>query len=791
MDKYEYNLKLEQIKELLFQGKNEEAAELADTINWNKIRNINDLVKAGEVYERVGRFQDSREILLNAYERSPIGRTIIYRLAEVAIKMEDFDGAEEYYKEFVDIAPHDNQRYILMYNIKRAQGASYEELIPILEEFKEQEYTEEWTFELAELYHKFEKKEKCVEACDELILWFGDGPYVEKALELKMQYEPLTKIQEEKYQQFQHEKEGKTVISVAEMEKAGEYVEEPVVIPQVMINSSLYNTTNLQQEIVKGMQEIMENADKGSAQDSNDEIKKIVEEIPYLQNVEEKSSQTEEKPASVDLEKKDSQQTLKDENSASTLEKKNVVSKGNTKHKKKDRRNAKSKSAKGSVSGNTKVSSVAEEKPQENVNIQVSSPIQETEKQKSITDILQEWEKTKAAVENVLQKAKAETGDTEKENALKEVEDIVIRLHNAIPALENLNSVSVAVTEENSKKQENISTKAIETDSLKEQEKLLKNEEATKSEERVSIKSDESINILSKEISDELAEEPKVEKAIGNMIRDLEEHMQDSTLSETEQEWYFHLTAEQKGIFSYFMPVKGMESQLCKALTGMIEHLNGMPNSANANLIIQGCEGCGKTVLAISIIKVLQAETGCLKGNIAKIDAANLNKKDIRQILKKVAGGCIIIEKAGQLDRTTAVTLSLLLEQEKSGILVILEDTVAGIKKVLLTDDRFAKKFTEVVTVPIFKEDDLIIFANSYANELGYIIDEMAGLALRSRISGIEKLDQETTLVEVKDIIDEAIEREANSGIRKAFNILTAKRYTDDDKIVLTEKDFE
>ena len=143
------------------------------------------------------------------------------------------------------------------------------------------------------------------------------------------------------------------------------------------------------------------------------------------------------------------------------------------------------------------------------------------------------------------------------------------------------------------------------------------------------------------------------------------------------------------------------------------------------------------------------------------------------------------------MDRTTAVTLSLLLEQEKSGILVILEDTVAGIKKVLLTDDRFAKKFTEVVTVPIFKEDDLIMFANSYANELGYVIDEMAGLALRSRISGIEKLNQETTLVEVKDIIDEAIEREANSGIRKAFNILTAKRYTDEDEIVLTEKDFQ
>ena len=191
------------------------------------------------------------------------------------------------------------------------------------------------------------------------------------------------------------------------------------------------------------------------------------------------------------------------------------------------------------------------------------------------------------------------------------------------------------------------------------------------------------------------------------------------------------------------------------------------------------------------MIKVLQAETGRLNGRIGKINATALNKKDIRQILKKVAGGCIIIEKAGELDRTTAVTLSLLLEQEKSGTLVILEDTAAGIKKVLLTDDRFAKKFTEVVKVPIFSNEELIVFANSYANELGYVIDEMAVLALHNRISNIEKLDQATTLVEVKDIIDEAIEREANSGLRKAFNILTAKRYTDDDQIVLTEKDFQ
>jgi tetratricopeptide (TPR) repeat protein len=283
LDKYEYNLKLDQMKIYVAEGNYEGAAEIADSINWNKIKNVNALIKAGEVYEKVERYEDARDILLNAYDRSPIGRTIIYRLAEVAIKMKDYVGAQEYYDEFVDIAPHDNQRYILKYHIKKFQGASTDELIPILEEFKEKEYTEEWAFELAYLYHKAGIIDKCIDACDELILWFGDGPYVERALELKMLYQPLTKAQEEKYRQFHHEKEGKTVIGPAEMERAGEYIHDTVAIPPISLNPSRFNTTNLQEEIVKGMQQIMEATKKETVVGTMDNIKKIAEEIPYLQ----------------------------------------------------------------------------------------------------------------------------------------------------------------------------------------------------------------------------------------------------------------------------------------------------------------------------------------------------------------------------------------------------------------------------------------------------------------------------------------------------------------------------
>ena len=208
MDKYEYKLKLDQMKSFTAENNYKAAAEIADTINWHKIKNVNALIKAGEIYENVGRYEESRDILLMAYDRSPIGRMIIYRLAEVAIKMGNCEEARDYYQEFVEIAPHDNLKYVLRYEISKAEGADLQTLIGILEELKEQEYSEEWAFELACLYHKAGMSEKCIDACDELILWFGDGPYVERALELKMLYQPLTRQQEEKYRQFRLKKEG-------------------------------------------------------------------------------------------------------------------------------------------------------------------------------------------------------------------------------------------------------------------------------------------------------------------------------------------------------------------------------------------------------------------------------------------------------------------------------------------------------------------------------------------------------------------------------------------------------
>lgn len=1101
LDKFEYNLKLDEMKSLYADGEYEAAADIADSINWNKIKNVNTLVKAGEVYEKMERYQEGKELLMMAYDRSPIGRNIIFRLAEVSIKMKDFDSAVEYYNEFVEIAPHDNLRYVIQYNMKKAQGSDYKELISILEEFKDVEYTEEWAYELAYLYHKAELSEQCVDACDELILWFGDGPYVERALELKMLYQPLTKTQEEKYRRFRMEKQDVITIGAEEMKRAGEYVHETVEIPKVEVNSR-FNTVNLQAEIAKGMQQILEATEKETVSDTMDNIKRIVEEIPYLQIP--KDEEAEELAEQVQIEE-DINNTLK-------MNFKELL-------------DEESDGQMSIVTGDERM-----------IEKQITGQL-------SIDEVLSEWEKTKRAAEVALQQAEQQKLESAKARALHEAEDIMDRLNDVIPKLDagispkalleqeymsaavpelpKIKPVFVGganaahteegypvdmpeeISEEMSEREERafldelvreplpevlslddeeaefdddssmpedewqpqaaagvaqaaeeelqrsgvagvseeerqwsesagaakesqrpevdgeaeeelqwsesagvaeesqqseavtdaakgsqqseavgeaeeelpwpeevgvaeeelqwsesagaaggvekesqrqkvatgfaedsrqlkeataigedsaakrspaigieIPEEDSKEESLMEPEKLfdhmnqmlgrhirqINNEnemidakiaqaagaaigsaeesvgeviagaagaaaesikdiagtadsgiigdaediasivaaakaEAVKKADSIAAASNTDEPEVAKEPSEELPEqEPAKEEPSGEDAQDMDtalgtgpmqrmktkpiptikdfkkqwsgarEKKSETSLPkdldtwkkdlEPELEEQHHLTDAQKAVFSYFVPVSGMENQLAKALENISAHLKKKEPAYTSNLVIQGGQGCGKTVLATSMVKALQNETGKPNNHIGKIDAYTLNKKDIQLLLRKVQGGCLIIESAGDMSKQAAVTLSLLLEQDDSGLLVILEDTSKGIKKALAQDDAFAKKFTEKISVPVFTNDDLVAFANSYSKELGYKIDDMAILALYNRISNIQRLDQATTLAEIKDIVDEAIDREARVGLHKYFSILTAKRYTDDDRIILQEKDF-
>ncbi len=890
MDKYEYNLKKDQMKALVAEGNYNAAAEIADSINWRKEKNVNLLVKAGDIYAKLKRYDEAKEILLMAYDRSPIGRMIIYRLAEISIKMKDLEEAEEYYNEFVEIAPHDNLKYVLRYKMSRANQADLPTRIAILEELKEAEYTEEWAYQLAYLYHQAGEIEKCIDTCDELILWFGEGVYVERALELKMLYQPLSKAQEDKYRSFRQRRDGLKEVYPRE--------ETSVRIPVVQETVEKFNTANLQEELKKSMQQIMDATEKEAVDDTMDNIKKMVGEIPYLQmpNHEERAEETSEHietDAEIDGSLRSHFQEMLSEDS--------------------DTRYG---------------------MPDENGTGELQSG-----GQMSIEAVLSGWEKTRRAAQAALQRAQQQKLESAKARAMREAEDIMDRLADVIPKLdagitpmqlmqkEHLQEETISneeragryVADMNQILQQQIDKLKGEARAEEETEhelmrkikqakpnfdeqiglrayvptqfehtppetephfleepdltaqtgdlpevfspqapKEFEEPEELRAEpgEKEEVSEEERLDTLAAdflkrnrqdtdhpeeevaELSEDLTEEMRLAEAefYGVSVEELEQSAglkkppedeivkpeaslikQDTkeiraeeieqALKETvpkqpqvtgkrqenekKQPQQTKLTEEQKAVFSYFVPVAGMERQICEVLSHTTQRFAAGKASAEGNILIQGGAGCGKTVLAAALIKALQKEEKHLNGKVGKIDAGILNKKDLTKMLKKVAGGCLIIERAGGISRETAVKLSLLLEQDDSGVLVIMEDTRSGLDTALGQDDGFAKKFTEKIKIPVFTSDELVEFGKAYAHDLDYEIDNMGVLALYNRISNIQRLDQPTTLTEVKEIVDEAIEKAEKKSLKKAFSIITSRRYTENDYILLREKDFE
>lgn len=813
MDKYEYKLKLDEIKNLMAKKQYTEAAEIADSINWRKVRNVNALMKAGDIYAQIGRYDEAKEILLMAYDRSPIGRMIIYKLAEIAIKTKEFDEAQEYYDEFVEIAPHDNLKYILRYEMNKAKGAGLDVLIQILEELKEQEYTEKWAFELAYLYHQAGRSEECINACDELILWFGDGPYVEKALELKMLYQPLNRAQEDKYRQFKQRKDGIVEVRPEDYLESGEIIKEPVQIKPVTTNAEKFNTVNLQEELARSMQQIMNATEKEEVADTMQGIKKIVEEIPYLQLPQDEEAQKE-RFADIPTDEE--------------------------------------------IDGSLKIN--FQEMLGEDYDGQMRMVVPEKSAleaqitgQMSIQDILEEWEKTKRAAEKALQEAEQQKLESAKAKALAEAGDIMERLADVIPQLDagltskellekeylgklpeeeagqlvaNMNDILQqqidSISQANAKIDEflaagvpgqngEVAAGAADAMEIPEGEGIAAadEEEPAGTEEMTELSPEEELPEIA--LPDDIAEEvaateaeevsDAAEEVLPKIQLEPEAETEDAKPEEKlpeiaepdsdednigERKPITHLSKEQKAIFTYFVPVSGMEPQICQAMEGSIEHLE--KGIKGGNILIQGARGSGKTVLATALVKAIQNEIGKPGKRVGKIDAVSLNQKNIPELLKKVAGGCLIIEKIGGISRETAVKLSLALEADDTGILVIAEDTREGITKAMGRDESFARRFTEKITLPIFTSDELVSFAKSYAHELIYEIDEMAVLALYNRISNIQRLDRATTLTEVKEIVDEAIANSEKFSIKKVF---FSKKYKDDDYVILHEKDFE
>lgn len=811
------------MKALVAEGDYLTAATIADTINWRKIKNVTALVRAGEIYEQVGRYEESRDILLMAYDRSPIGRMIIYRLTCVAIKMAEYDEAKEYYKEFEAIAPHDNLKYVLKYEINKAQGADYKILIANLEELKEQEFSEEWGYELAYLYHQAGMAEQCVEICNDLILYFGQGVYVEKALELKMLYQPLTPLQEEKYRQFRQKNEGIIEVCPDDILESGEIVESVVQIPQIKMSPERFNTQNLQEALQESMQKIMDATEKETVEDHMDAIKKMVEEIPYLQIPVEKERDKEEIHIITDQEIDDSlrlnfQELLNEEYDGQMQ---------------------------------ILVPDCGVYEPQ-------------IHGQMTIKEVLAEWEKTRYAAAVALQEAEQRKLESAKARALQEAGDIMERLVDVIPKLDagitpqellkeqylsgaeleddhtaqmvaNMNQLlqkeidrlsteNAQIDEQLAVAQEQIATQELEASIIEEMEdndlseEFLEEVTEAVSEEIPEVATEEVLEeIIVPEVSlqeefavsvsvEEVEEELLVGMASGLAAMVQEEVAQETFDAETPEVEVLpeielppdlnmtvkiaSFTGEQREMFSYFTSVKGMEEQICLALSGIASRLESGQSARTGNLIVQGGSGTGKTVFATNFIKALQKLTGKPNGKIGKVEADVLNKKDIGKLYTKIAGGCLIIEGVGELSKDSLVKLGTLLADDTLGTLVIIEDVKQGIEKALIRDEVFASMFTERIIIPVFTSDELVNFGKAYARENGYCIDEMGVLALYNCISNIQKLDKETTIAEVKEIVDDAIARVERGTFRKAFSILTSSRFDEDDYVILHEKDF-
>ena len=761
MDKYEYRLKAEQIEKLAGKKDYETAAKIADTIDWRRVRSLDMLYVVSEVYEAMERYEDCMEILNIAYDRAPVGRMLLYKMTEIATKMHEFKEAINLYREFVKAAPHDQSRYILKYQIYRERGSSLEDQIQTLQEYKTHEYQERWAYELASLYAEAGMTEECVRECDELILWFSEGEYVTKAMELKMQYAPLTAAQQEKY------------------DKAMQPEEEPhdYKKTEVAFHDDKFSTVNLQAELAANLDEILLDGDDGidiPELPSDDEVKEEepMEEVKTeesddielesldldIPEMEEPEENPEKEPEDIELESLDLDiPEIEEPEEIPEIE-----------ESEEEPEDIELESLDLEIPEIEEPEDIPEiEKPEE------KNPLEERlTEQLTIPDVLAEWDSKRAKTEAML-KANAEKEEARKAKAMQETAEL----------LKLISGESADIPEDVRKILNEIEEEKQAITPIVTEDDLPQNIE----------EDDEAGEMIVEEIGDKQPEEVKLSQkeqipsGSKNTIRDLERSLAVQVTETAVKSGY--LTREQARLFTYFATVKGMSKQLSSLLKGA--EPSSHSNSSRGNLVITGPHGNGKTTLAIDIVRALQKD-GRIEGRkLAKISGSKLNSKDAHEVLGKLKGGALIIESAGGLAEATLMALSLAMEGDTGGLLIILEGTSDEIQKIFRKNKNFASKFDYTVDVPIFSNDELVNFGKAYALENEYVFDEFAMLALYDKIGCKQTLDHDVSVAEVKEIIDQAIEHAEKGGFKSFFAKMTKQNVDEDGNHVLREQDFE
>ena len=942
MDKSEYKLRAEEIKDLISRGEYVQAAEIADTIDWRRVKSVMMLCTISDLYKINRRYEDARDMLLLAYERRPGGRTICYSLCELSIKMEEYVQAIEYYKEFVQVAPKDPGRYILQYKLYEAQDVSLEERIAVLEELKKRDYREKWAYELAYLYHRVGLAARCVEECDELILWFGEGKYVIKAMELKMLHQPLTPEQQEKYdhrfnapgshipsqnsvqdngysgnqgydqgytqdgsydqgqgydqnytqdysqdgnydqsqgyaQDYSQDGSydqnqgyvpednydrvsGDTQVYETVQQPAQETSAQPVQddfdIHVKTMDVGQYNTINLQAELAAGLREVLgEEPKEDTAKATSDSITRSIvapmmdsdtESLDYPEIAEVSEDDLESETEQIEGSEVFFGETgeIGDLSQDPEVETEEILPEEPASLKKQDVVPELSK-AEVEPEATTPV-----EPPKELANVlaqesdgQISLVMPEAESiekqitgQMNIEDILAEWERKKKEnlekrEEEVRQHVLQQTGAmfTEFEQAVRDglleklekekavdadtVTDEVEELEEIADVNDETEEAPAEVSEEEPKR-EPADTDIVDTEEVEELEEepaVAEYEEESATEEPDAVvdmevtqepaaeipevpeettaeieEASEETTAETEEASEEsVAEaEEEPEEAVEEVHEDEQPQTPEPPVVERDKAKVRALTREERELYAPFIQSKSAREQLVKAID------NISLAAYTGNVIITGEEGMDTLSLAKNMIREIQATDSNFSGKVAKISGHALNKKDVADTLSKLKNGALIIGKASEMNDTTVNTLYKALQQENQGIVIILEDTKREIDRFLEKHEKLKESFTARMDVEALSNDTLVAFGRQYAREMEYSIDELGVLALHTRIEDMQTIDHVVTVVDVKEIVDEAIAHANKKTLKHFFDVLFAKRYDDEDMIILTEKDF-
>lgn len=932
MDKSEYKLRAEEIKDLISRGEYAQAAEIADTIDWRRVKSVMMLCTISDLYKINRRYEDARDMLLLAYERRPGGRTICYSLCELSIKMEEYVQAIEYYKEFVQVAPKDPGRYILQYKLYEAQDVSLEERIAVLEELKKRDYREKWAYELAYLYHRVGLAARCVEECDELILWFGEGKYVIKAMELKMLHQPLTPEQQEKYDhrfdapgshipsqnsvqdneysgnesyEQSYAKDGSydqeqgyaqdgsydqdqsyaqdssydqnqsyvqdsgydqvngdtqiyDPVQPAQQETPTQPVQDDYDIHVKTMDVGQYNTINLQAELAAGLREVLGEEPKGdTAKATSDSITRSIvapmmdsdtESLDYPEIAEVSEDDLEPETEQIEGSEVFFGETgeIGDLSQVPEVETEEILPEEPASLKKQDVVPELSK-AEVEPEATTPV-----EPPKELANVlaqesdgQISLVMPEAESiekqitgQINIEDILAEWERKKkenlekreeevrqhvlqqtgamftefeqAVRDGLLEKLEKEKAvdadtvtDTDEVEELEEIADVNDETEKAPAEVSEEEpepepaDTDIVDTEEVEELEEEPAVAEYEEESATEEPDAVVDmevtqepaaeipevpEETTAEIEEVPEETTAETEEASEESVAEAEEEP--EEAVEEVPEDEQPQTPEPPVVERDKAKVRALTREERELYAPFIQSKSAREQLVKAID------NISLAAYTGNVIITGEEGMDTLSLAKNMIREIQATDSNFSGKVAKISGHALNKKDAAETLNRLQNGALIICKASEMNNKTVDTMYKALQQENQGIVIILEDTRKEIDCFLEKYEKLQESFTSRMDVEALSNDTLVAFGRQYAREREYSIDELGVLALHTRIEDMQTIDHVVTVVDVKEIVDEAIAHANKKTLKHFFDVLFAKRYDDEDMIILTEKDF-